>query len=200
MSSPEAFRSINTVSEGLYKEKGSRFVATAYPVSDEDEIKDIIDSVRKEHHEARHHCYAYILGAGSERWRANDDGEPSGTAGRPILGQIRSLHLTNILVVVSRYFGGTLLGVSGLINAYRKAAAAALGNARIKEHIVHRTFRITFPYTSLNAVMKIVKDENIILSSQEIDIECCLTAELPVSGIERILQRLSRTEGLKYSS
>ncbi|HOO99323.1 MAG TPA: YigZ family protein [Bacteroidales bacterium] len=199
MSSSFTYRSISGVSEGFYKEKGSRFIAKAYPVADEDEIRIILESVRKEHHEARHHCYAYILGADSERWRANDDGEPSGTAGRPILGQIRSLDLTNVLVVVSRYFGGTLLGVSGLIKAYRNASASALKNAGITEHVVRKKYMISFPYSVMNDVMKVLKDENIAFKSQEIDLECRLSAELPVSEIERILGRLSRIEGLKYS-
>ncbi len=143
MPETDSYKTIRSVSAGLYKEKGSRFVSAAFPVSDEQEIKKIIECIRKEHHEARHHCYAYLLGSGQSIWRANDDGEPSGTAGRPILGQIKSFGLTNILIVVSRYFGGTLLGVSGLINAYKSAAASALSNAEIIDHIIRESYEIT---------------------------------------------------------
>jgi len=121
----DTYKTILSPSQGIYKEKGSRFVAYAIPVSSQDEIKPLIDKIKKEHHEARHHCYAYMIGHERIIWRMNDDGEPSGTAGRPILGQINSYGLTNLIIVVCRYFGGTLLGVSGLINAYRSSAASA---------------------------------------------------------------------------
>ena len=127
----DTYKTIINTSTGIYKEKGSRFISVVLPVTDQEQIKPIIDKIRKEHHDARHHCYAYMLGYERLIWRVNDDGEPSGTAGRPILGQINSLGLTNIIIVVSRYFGGTLLGVSGLINAYRSAAASALANSKV---------------------------------------------------------------------
>ena len=129
----DVYKTIKSTSEGIYKEKGSRFVSIAIPLSEVESLKTIIDNIRKEHREARHHCYAYMIGHERTIWRVNDDGEPSGTAGRPIMGQINSYGLTNLIIVVSRYFGGTLLGVSGLINAYRKAAASALQNAEILE-------------------------------------------------------------------
>jgi len=198
MKGSDTYKTIKTVSFGLCREKGSRFVSAAYPASDENEIKFVLESIRKEHHEARHHCYAYLIGNEGETWRANDDGEPSGTAGRPILGQIRSIRITNVLVVVSRYFGGTLLGVSGLINAYKSAAASALGNAEIIDHIVHESYDITFPWAAMNAVMKIIKEENIIQADHVFDLECRLTIHFRVSVKEKILARFSRIEGLKY--
>jgi uncharacterized YigZ family protein len=145
MPESDIYRTIKSISSGLYKEKGSRFISAAFPVSEESEIKNIIETIRREHHEARHHCYAYLIGAKQEIWRANDDGEPSGTGGRPILGQIRSAELTNVLIVVSRYFGGTLLGVSGLINAYRSAAESALANAEKIDHVINEFYEIYYP-------------------------------------------------------
>ncbi|MDO9341746.1 MAG: YigZ family protein, partial [Bacteroidales bacterium] len=176
----------------------SRFIAFAYPVSNQEEIKPIIDKISKEHHEARHHCYAYMIGQERMIWRVNDDGEPSGTAGRPILGQINSFGLTNILIVVSRYFGGTLLGVSGLINAYRTAAAAAIQNAEIIELTLQEFYEITYLYVSMNDVMKILKEENIVQSDQFFDLECRIKVNFRASTREKILNRLSRIEGLKY--
>lgn len=192
------FKTIKAISSGLYREKGSRFVSIAHPVSDENEIKADIDDIRREHHEARHHSFAWVLGIQGDKWRANDDGEPSGTAGRPILGQIRSYGLTNIMIVVSRYFGGTLLGVSGLINAYRAAAASALENAEIIEHIVMDMYELSFPYQSINDVMKIIKEENIIQSEHSFDLECLMRISFRSSSGKRILDRFSRIAGLKF--
>lgn len=194
----DSYKTIKSPSNGIYKDKGSRFLAFAYPLSDQDEIKSIIDKLRKEHHEARHHCYAYMIGHDRLIWRVNDDGEPSGTAGRPILGQINSYGLTNILIVVTRYFGGTLLGVSGLINAYRSAAAAALENAEIKEGTVQEFYEITFQYVSMNDVMKIIKEENINQSDQIFEINCLIRLNFRVSARDKILSRLARIEGLEY--
>ena len=194
----DSYITIKSSSEGIYKEKGSRFIAFAYPVSSQEEIKPIIDKIRKEHHEARHHCYAYMIGHQRLIWRVNDDGEPSGTAGRPILGQINSFGLTNILIVVSRYFGGTLLGVSRLINAYRTAAAAAIKNCEIIERTLQEYYEITYPYISMNSVMKILKEEAMVQYDQSFDIECCIKVNFRASAREIILKRLSRIEGLKY--
>jgi uncharacterized YigZ family protein len=198
MSENDTYKTIRSVSTGLYKEKGSKFISAAWPVSDETEIRSILEGIRKEHHEARHHCYAYQLGSREISWRANDDGEPSGTAGRPILGQIRSFGLTNVLIVVSRYFGGTLLGVSGLINAYRSAANDALGNAEIIDHIIQESYEITYPYASMNDVMKIIKEEDIAQSGHSFDLECRIVVRFRLSSREKILARFSRIEGLKY--
>jgi uncharacterized YigZ family protein len=194
----DIYKTIASTSQGIFKEKGSRFVSFAVPISSQEEIKPIIDKIRKEHHEARHHCYAYIIGHERIIWRVNDDGEPSGTAGRPILGQINSFGLTNIIIVVSRYFGGTLLGVSGLINAYRSAAESALRNAELTEKTVNEYYKITYPYISMNDVMKILKEENIGQSEQSFDIECNILLNFRVSAKEKVLNRLSRIDGLNY--
>lgn len=194
----DTYKTITSSSQGIYKDKGSRFVSIAIPVSDQEEIKPIIDKIKKEHHEARHHCYAYMIGHERLAWRVNDDGEPSGTAGRPILGQINSYGLTNIIIVVSRYFGGTLLGVSGLINAYRSAAASAIENTEIIEKTLQEYYEITYPYISMNDVMRILKEENVGQSEQSFDLECRILLNFRISVKEKILNRLSRIEGLTY--
>jgi uncharacterized YigZ family protein len=194
----DSYYTIKSASEGLYKEKGSRFLAYACPVTDATEIRQITDLIRKEHHEARHHCFAYMIGKDRSIWRVNDDGEPSGTAGRPILGQINSSGLTNILIVVSRYFGGTLLGVSGLINAYRSAAAAAIENAEIVECTVKNYYEITYPYISMNDVMKILKEEEIEQSDHIFDLECKINISFRASSKEKIMERFDRVKDLKY--
>jgi len=195
----DIYKTIKSFSQGIYKEKGSRFVAFAYPVSDLEEIKSIIEKTRKEHHDARHHCYAYMTGHERSVWRVNDDGEPSGTAGKPILGQINSFGLTNILIIVSRYFGGTLLGVSGLINAYRTAAMDAIKNSEIIERKVQLYYKITFPYISLNSVMKMLKEDDIGLSDQLFDLTCSVKINFRASDEDKILNRLSRIEGLDFN-
>ena len=193
----DTYKTISSCSRGIYKEKGSRFVSFAFPVSEQKEIKPIIDKIRKENHEARHHSFAYMIGFERTNYRVSDDGEPSGTAGKPILGQINSFGLTNILIVVSRYFGGTLLGVSGLINAYRSAAASAINNAELTEMTLREYYEIIYPYTSMNDVMKILKEENIGQSEQIFDLECRIRINFRVSLREKIFSRLSRIEGLK---
>lgn len=193
----DTYKTIKATSEGIYKEKGSRFVSIAIPVSEQEEIKPIIDKIKKEHHEARHHSFAYMIGSERINWRVNDDGEPSGTAGRPILGQINSFGLTNIIIVVSRYFGGTLLGVSGLINAYRSAAASAINNAELTEMTLREYYEIRFPYIAMNYVMKILKEENIGQSEQSFDLECRIMINFRVSVKEKVLNRFSRIDGLK---
>ena len=194
----DIYKTIKSQADGLYKEKGSRFVSIAIPVSDPESIKPIIDKIRKEHHEARHHCYAYMIGHERTIWRVNDDGEPTGTGGRPILGQINSYKLTNLIIVVSRYFGGTLLGVSGLINAYRSAAASALQNADQVERMLQEYYEITYPYISMNDVMRILKDESIVQSRPSFALECRILINFRVSAKEKILIRLSRISGLTY--
>jgi uncharacterized YigZ family protein len=195
---PDKYKTIRSSSEGIYKEKGSRFLAFAFPVASQEEVKPIIEGIRKKYHDARHHCYAYMVGRDRLIWRVNDDGEPSGTAGRPILGQINSFGLTNILIIVSRYFGGTLLGVSGLINAYKSAASDAIKNAEVIERTLHAYYRIDFPYISINDVMKILKEEDAGQSEQSFELECTVIIDFKVSASEKIVSRLSRVEGLKY--
>lgn len=194
----DIYTTIRKISKGIYKEKGSRFLSFAYPMTDEEKVKPVIDKIRKEHHEARHHCYAYMIGSERTVWRSNDDGEPSGTAGRPILGQINSFGLTNILIIVSRYFGGTLLGTSGLINAYKSAAASAIQNAGIIECTIQELYEIIFPFMSMNDVMKILKQDNIGQSEQKFDNECRMKISFRSSAQEEILASLSRIEGLEY--
>lgn len=193
----DTYITIKSSSEGIYKEKGSRFVSIAIPVYDQGEIKLIVDQIRKDHHLARHHCFAYMLGQERLVWRVSDDGEPSGTAGRPILGQINSFGLTNILIVVSRYFGGTLLGVSGLINAYRTAAASAIQNAEQIEMTLQDYYEITYPYISMNDVMKILKEENVGQSEQTFELECRIRLNFRVSAKEKVLTRLQRINELE---
>jgi len=193
---PDAYLTIKSSSEGLYKEKGSRFISFAYPVTSQEEIKGHLETLRKQHHAARHHCYAWVIGSDRGNFRSNDDGEPSGTAGKPILGQINSFNLTNILVVVVRYFGGKLLGVSGLINAYRTAAESALRNAEIIQCAELEHFVIEFPYSSLNDVMKIIKEEDIAGSNRKFEMVCSITLSIKPSETERICGLLSRIGGI----
>jgi uncharacterized YigZ family protein len=196
----DTYKTIAAESKGLFKDRGSRFIAIARPVSSQEEIKIILEELRREYHDARHHCYAWMLSPDRQAWRVNDDGEPSGTAGRPIMGQINSRELTNILIVVIRYFGGTLLGVSGLINAYRSAAEDALSNARIIEKHVTETWLVTFPYTAMNDVMKVLKDEGCSQHSHNYTGEEC-SAEISFrsSHTDRVTERLRKIPGLKLS-
>lgn len=163
----DTFLTIKSVSEGIFKDKGSKFLSFAFPVETVDEVKTIVQQKRTEFYDARHVCYAYMLGAERTSFRAVDDGEPSSTAGRPILGQINSCQLTNVLVIVVRYFGGILLGTSGLINAYKEAAAAAIENAQIEEKIVKSAIQVTFKYPQLNDIMRVVKEQDLEVSGQE---------------------------------
>jgi uncharacterized YigZ family protein len=192
------YKTIKSSSEGAYKEKGSRFLAFAFPVVNQEEIKPIIERIRKEYYDASHHCFAYMIGRERLIWRINDDGEPSGSAGRPILGQINSFGLTNILIVVIRYFGGTLLGVSGLINAYKTAAAEAIKNAEIIDRTLHEYYEIGFSYASMNDVMKILKEEDAGQSRQSFELECSMIINVRVSDGLKLVKRLSRIDGLKY--
>ena len=169
-----SYKTINNSSEGIYKEKGSKFLSFAIPVTNIDEIKQILEQYRKEYYDARHVCYAYILGVEHDIYRANDDGEPSGTAGRPILGQINSFELTNILVIVIRYFGGILLGTGGLITAYKEAAADAIMQAQIIEKTLKSEIIIRFEYPLLNDVMRIIKELDAQIITQQFETECLI--------------------------
>lgn len=181
----DTYKTIAAPSEGLYKEKGSKFLAFAYPVQTESKIKEHLESLRKQYYDARHHCYAYVLGPRQEVYRANDDGEPSATAGRPIHGQILSQGLTDVLVVVVRYFGGTKLGTSGLINAYKTATLDALQQAEVIEKIVMQRYRIRFPYEQMNQVMRIVKDLQLQVVEQQSDLQCVLVLAVRLSESQR---------------
>jgi uncharacterized YigZ family protein len=193
----DTYLSINTSSEGIYKEKGSRFTAFAYPLSSVDEAKSLLLDLRKQYHDARHICYAYALGTEVVEIRANDDGEPSGTAGRPILGVIQSHRLTNVLIAVVRYFGGVKLGTSGLINAYREAAADALRNGEIVERIVTKEHTVEFDYPQVNEVMRAIKDENCEVIEQDFGLRCRLHFRIRKASEEQMLVRLQKIEGLR---
>ena len=194
----DTYKTIEGESGGLFKDRGSRFIAIAIPVTSQEEIKTRLAGLRKEYHDARHHCFAWVLGHDRQTYRVNDDGEPSGTAGRPILGQINSKELTNILVVVIRYFGGTLLGVSGLINAYRSAAADAISNANIVEKHLMERWSVSFPYTAMNDVMKVMRDEacgqsDHRYSGNDVTIEIVFRS----SKADHVTGRLGKIPGLK---
>lgn len=193
----DSFLTIAKAEEGLFKDKGSKFIAYAFPVESEDEIKDHIQDLKKAHYSARHHCYAWRLGAEKTHFRANDDGEPSSTAGKPILGQIIRLDLTNILIVVVRYFGGTLLGVSGLINAYRKAAADVLAQSTIVEKLVESSFTIEFDYPNMNPVMQIFKEENLEQKENQFELRCKIKTSVRKGEAERIIEKFRKIDGVK---
>lgn len=193
----DTYKTIAAESKGLFKDRGSRFIAIARPVSSQEEIKIILEELRREYHDARHHCYAWMLSPDRQAWRVNDDGEPSGTAGRPILGQINSRELTNVLIVVIRYFGGTLLGVSGLINAYRSAADDALTHAEIIEKHVTETWQVTFPYTAMNDVMKVLKDDGCSQHSHNYSgEECSAEISFRASHTDKVTERLRKIPGV----
>ncbi|QIA08100.1 IMPACT family protein [Draconibacterium halophilum] len=170
----DQYKTIETPSTGYFKDKGSKFYSYAYPLKNEDEVKELVNALKKEHHSARHHCYAWRLGTEEIRTRANDDGEPSSTAGKPILGQLQSYDVTNILVVVVRYFGGTLLGVSGLINAYRSATVEALNNANILSKLIEIQYELKFEYDMLNTVMNKLKQDNYDIVTTDFQESCRL--------------------------
>ena len=168
----DTYKTIGVPSEGLYKEKGSKFIAYAFLVSNEIQIKEITARLKKEHHSARHHCFAWRLGPDQQLFRINDDGEPSGTAGRPIFGQIQQRELTDILVVVVRYFGGILLGTSGLTNAYKQAASDALTNAATVEKIVETVIEVNFDYMAMNEFMTLLKEFQLEMQESHFDLSC----------------------------
>lgn len=193
----DIYKTISSESEGLYKEKGSKFIGYAFPVSSEEEIKEHIARLKKDFYDARHHCYAYILGADKLNFRANDDGEPSSTAGKPILGQILSNDLTNILIVVIRYFGGTKLGASGLINAYKTAAADTINNAEIIEKTVNDIYDIHFDYLVMNDIMKIIKDDQPEQIGQDFNLTCKITLSIRQSETEKLIDKFEKITSVK---
>lgn len=188
----DIYKTIESPSEGTYKDKGSKFLAYAYPIFSEDEIKEHLQRIKKEHFSARHHCYAWRLGAEKTHFRANDDGEPSSSAGKPILGQIQSFDLSNILIVVVRYFGGTLLGVSGLITAYRAAAKDAIENANIIDKLVEEIFIIHFEYEAMNDIMKFFKEEQLPQLETVFDLKCTIKTSVRLSESERIKETIRK--------
>ncbi len=195
----DTYLTINAPSEALFKDKGSKFLSFAFAVFTEDEVKECLADVRKKYYDARHHCYAYQLGHDMSQYRANDDGEPGHSAGDPILGQIRSRQLTNVLVVVVRYFGGIKLGVSGLIHAYKTAAAGALDAAEIVEKIVKDRIVLQFEYLQMNDVMKLIKEYGLDMLTQQFDNNCSITLEVRKNLTHTVKEQLDSIDGLTYS-
>lgn len=195
----DTYRTIEASAEGFFKDKGSKFLAYLYPIESEAEVKQKIELLRKEHFKAVHCCYAYRLGLGGLAFRANDDGEPSGSAGRPILNVLLSKDLSNVLVVVVRYWGGTLLGIPGLINAYKTATENALISTKIIEKTVNYVYELRFDYIQLNDVMKVVKDLDLNILSQNFDNTCTLTLSFRRTLTNQILNRLEKTNGIQIS-
>jgi len=193
----DTYKTISAASEGEFKDKGSKFLAYAFPVSGEEQVREIVKKIKKEHFTARHHCFAWRLGADGARFRASDDGEPFSTAGKPILGQLLSNGLTDTLIVVVRYFGGILLGTSGLINAYKTAASEAIKNAEIVEKVVETQLVINFSYNELNAVMHILKTENIEQFTTDFQEKCKITATVRKSDAERVKGLLNSIYGVE---
>lgn len=199
----DTYLTIAAPAEGLYKDKGSRFLAFAYPIYSETDVKPIVEALKAKYYDARHHCYAWRLGIdaseGGERFRANDDGEPAGSAGRPILGQLLSRGLTNLLVVVVRYFGGIKLGVPGLIAAYKAATADALDASEVAERTENREITVDFPYLVMNPVMKVVKEMEPKVLGQEFDTACRVHLSVRLRDAETLMRRMEDIEGVNVS-
>ena len=191
------YRTFESPIQAEFKDKGSRFLAFAYPVQTAEQVKKHVDDLRQEHHKARHWCYAYRFGVDGNQFRANDDGEPSGSAGRPILGQIDSFELTDVLVVVVRYFGGTLLGVPGLIHAYKTSTQMALENAQIIERNIEKTVRIRCEYPYLNEAIRIAKNHQAEIIEQDLQLDCRLTVRIPLANAEACLAVWAQTRQIE---
>lgn len=195
----DTYKTITTPSpEVLFKDRNSKFYGYAFPIQDENQVKEYIDVLKKQHHQARHWCYAWVLGKSYERYRANDDGEPSNSAGAPIYGQLQAYDLTNTLIVVVRYFGGTKLGVGGLINAYRTAAAQALEAAAIEEKTIDVEFTIIFEYALMNKVMRVIKEQNIRIIGQQSTMTCEYTLAIRQKDFERVSVLVKNIYGVKF--
>ena len=179
--------------EGLFKDRGSKFYGYAFPISNEEEIKEKIELLKKQHYNARHWCYAWQLGKNYDHYRANDDGEPSNSAGMPIYGQLQSFNVTNVLVVVVRYFGGTKLGVGGLIKAYKNGAKLALENSNIIDKTINEKFLIKFEYPEMNTVMRIIKDEKISINNQKLELNCEFIISIRKKEAEKVFEIFDNT-------
>ena len=188
----DTYKTIAGPSEGIYREKGSKFIALAFPVETEAEVKEKLAEIQKQYFDARHHCYSYILGPNKDAYRLNDNGEPSGTAGRPIHGQLLSKDLTNTLVIVVRYFGGIKLGVSGLINAYKTAAKDALDHATIIEKTVDETYKVSFDYSVMNSVMQLLKDPYVSILGQGYEDRYLISFKIRRREADRIVTALKK--------
>ncbi len=196
----DTFKTISKPSEGIFRDKGSRFYAYLYPIQSDAEIKNIIAELKSIHPKASHHCWAIRLGLDRSIFRLNDDGEPSGTAGRPILNTLLSVDLTNVIAVVVRYFGGTLLGIPGLINAYKTATIEAIQASEIIVKTVDLVFKIEFSHSVMNEVMKVVKEENIKIFNQIFDLNCTFNIEIRQSQVNNVIDRLEKIDGLKWKA
>ena len=195
----DTFRTLSASAEAEFKDKGSRFIAYAYPIRTTEEVKKLVDDQRQTHHKARHWCYAYRLGTDGLQFRANDDGEPSGSAGRPILGQIDSFGLTDVLIIVVRYFGGILLGVPGLIHAYKTAAAEALKTAVVVEKNIEKTVFLRCDYPNLNDAVRIAKQHQAEIIAQDLQLDCRLTVCIPQANYENCLAAWRQTRAIDIS-
>ena len=195
-------KTISKPSEGIFRDRGSKFIGYAYPVKSDTEVKKLIADLRTAHAKARHFCWAFRFSPDRSLFRLNDDGEPSGTAGRPILNSLLSADLTDVLVVVVRYFGGTLLGVPGLINAYKTAAQEAISAADIVQKTVNDIYKLSFGYLSMNEVMRIIKEESLQVSHEIFDNDCSMEISVPKSQLNLVINKLEKVEGLvlKYIS
>lgn len=196
----DSYLTIVKKSEGLYKEKGSKFIAKVLHIENEDQFKEALSDIKKEYYDARHHCYAYRLGPENEKYRSNDDGEPSGTAGKPILNQIYSYELFNVLVVVVRYFGGTKLGVSGLINAYKSSTREALNDAIIVKRHLKIAYALSFNYPTMNNVMKVLKEEKPDILNQDFSELCVINIEVKKNNCEKLISKLSKIRNLEIKA
>ena len=193
------YQTITQPVQAEFKDKGSRFIAFAYPIFSSEDVKTYVDALRQEHHKARHWCFAWRLGVDGNQFRANDDGEPSGSAGRPILGQIDSFELTDVLVVVVRYFGGTLLGVPGLINAYKTATAMAFQAAEIVQKNIEKTVYLRCDYSSLNEALRLAKLHQANVVQQDLQLDCRLTVRVPLANVQAALTAWQQTRQIDVS-
>jgi len=192
--SEDLYKTISKPAESNFRDHASKFIGYLYPIRNEEEIKQVLSELKKHHYDATHHCYAYRIGPNGEAFRANDDGEPSGSAGKPILNQLLSAQLTNILAVVVRYYGGTKLGIPGLINAYKEATKEAISAATIIEETVNERFEVKFEYAAMNEVMRVVKDLNPIIVDQEMNLTCMMVLEIRQSLSLTLEDKLSNKE------
>ena len=193
----DSYLTISEESEGFYKEKGSKFIAYAYPVKNETEVKEYLNALKKKYYDARHHCFAFIIGRNEKHIRSSDDGEPNNSAGPPILGQIRSKGLIDTLVVVIRYFGGTKLGVGGLIHAYKTAAQDALDNNEIIEQFFSKHVFVSFEYPAMNEVMKVIKDFDLPIVKQNFEMTCTITMDVREQFLDTVTSKLAEVGTVK---
>lgn len=198
MSLPKKYKTLTTTGTGDFRDRGSKFLAYAYPITTAPEVKDILQTLKKEHAKAVHHCFAWRIGTDGTQYRANDDGEPSGSAGKPILGQIDSLELTNTLVVVVRYFGGSLLGVPGLIHAYKTATLQALENIPKIEKWIEALYELSFDYPAMGEVLYLLKQYEATVYQQDLQLFCIIKAGIPMHLTEYCMAKLSEIRGLTY--